>query len=36
MFNSCGTEEMTLRFTLRGVAATWAIDDVFIDPFKSW
>jgi len=31
-----GTESLTLRFTLRGVQTTWYIDDVFIDPFKSW
>jgi hypothetical protein len=36
LFNGNGTEELTLRFSLRGNAATWGIDDVFIDPFKSY
>ena len=31
-----GTELLTLRFTLRGTPTTWAIDDVYMDPFKSW
>jgi hypothetical protein len=31
-----GTEQLTLRFTLRGTQATWNIDDVYVDPFKSW
>ena len=31
-----GTEQLTLRFTLRGVQTTWYIDDIYIDPFKSW
>ena len=34
--SSSGTESLTLYFTLRGTQATWAIDDVYIDPFKSW
>ena len=29
-----GTQELTLRFTTRGTAATWAIDDVYVDPLK--
>jgi hypothetical protein len=36
MFGGNSTENLTLRFTLRGAAATWYIDDVFLDPFKSW
>jgi hypothetical protein len=35
-FGGAGTQELTLVFTLRGTRATWAIDDVYIDPFKSW
>jgi hypothetical protein len=31
-----GTEMLTLRFSLRGTQTTWAIDDIYIDPFKSW
>lgn len=31
-----GTEQLTLRFTLRGTQTTWGIDDVYVDPFKSW
>jgi hypothetical protein len=31
-----GTEYLTLRFSLRGTQATWNVDDVFVDPFKSW
>jgi hypothetical protein len=27
-------QELTLRFTTRGSAATWAIDDVYVDPLK--
>jgi hypothetical protein len=29
-------EELTLRFTTAGTPATWAVDDVYIDPFKSF
>jgi hypothetical protein len=36
MFGGNGTENLALRFTLRGTAATWYIDDVYVDPFKSW
>jgi hypothetical protein len=36
MFDANGTEELTLYFTLRGTRATWGIDDVYVDPFKSW
>jgi len=31
-----GTEELTLNFTTRGTAATWHIDDVYVDPYKSY
>lgn len=30
-----GTQNLTLRFTTRGTAAPWAIDDVYVDPFRS-
>jgi hypothetical protein len=30
-----GTQELTLKFSTRGTAATWSIDDVYVDPFKS-
>jgi hypothetical protein len=36
VFGGNGTENLTLRFTLRGAPATWYVDDVFVDPFKSW
>jgi hypothetical protein len=36
LLGGSGTEQLTLRFTTRGAAATWNIDDVFVDPFKSW
>ena len=36
LFGGAGTEQLTLRFTLRGTQTTWSIDDVFVDPFKSW
>jgi len=36
MFGGTGTENLALRFTTRGAPATWSIDDVYIDPFKSW
>ena len=29
-----GQQELTLRFTTLGTAATWYIDDVFVDPWK--
>ncbi len=35
-FGNGGTEDLTLRFTTRGAPATWWIDDVFVDPFKSY
>jgi hypothetical protein len=30
-----GTQNLTLTFTNTGAAATWNIDDVYVDPFKS-
>jgi hypothetical protein len=30
------TQELTLTFTTRGAAATWHIDDVYVDPYKSY
>ena len=36
MFGGGGTENLALRFTLRGAPATWYIDDIYVDPFKSW
>lgn len=35
-FSGDGFEELTLRFTLRGTPAIWGIDDVYVDPFKSY
>jgi hypothetical protein len=29
------TQDLTLTFTTQGTPATWNIDDVFVDPFKS-
>jgi hypothetical protein len=36
LLGGSGTEQLTLRFTLRGTQTTWGIDDVYVDPFKSW
>jgi len=30
-----GTQNLTLAFTTTGTKATWGIDDVYVDPFKS-
>jgi hypothetical protein len=30
-----GTQNVTLTFSAKGSAATWNIDDVFVDPFRS-
>ncbi len=30
-----GTQNVTLTFSAKGTAATWNIDDVFVDPFRS-
>jgi hypothetical protein len=34
LLGGTGTQELTLKFTTRGTAATWAIDDVYVDPWK--
>ncbi len=36
LLGGAGTEELTLRFTTRGTAATWSVDDVYVDPYKSY
>jgi hypothetical protein len=36
LLGGSGTQELTLVFTTRGAAATWFIDDIFVDPFKSY
>jgi hypothetical protein len=36
LLGTSGTQELTLTFSLRGTPATWNIDDVFIDPFRSY
>jgi hypothetical protein len=36
LLGGSGTEELTLQFTTRGTAATWSIDDVYVDPYKSY
>ncbi len=35
-FGSAGTQELTIRFSIRGTPATWVVDDVLIDPFRSY
>ncbi len=35
LLSGSGTQNLTLIFTTRGAPATWKIDDVFVDPFKS-
>lgn len=35
LLSGTGTQNLTLIFTTRGTPATWRIDDVFVDPFKS-
>ena len=30
-----GTQNLTLKFTPTGARATWSIDDVYVDPFRS-
>ena len=34
LLGGSGTQNLTLIFTTRGTAATWNIDDVFVDPFQ--
>jgi hypothetical protein len=36
MFGGNGVEELTITFSTRGASARWYVDDVYIDPFKSW
>ena len=36
MLGGSGTEQLTLKFSTRGTSAKWNVDDVFVDPFKSW
>jgi hypothetical protein len=36
LLGGSGTEQLTLKFTLRGTQTAWAVDDVLVDPFKSW
>jgi len=35
MFSDSGQQEITVVFTTAGNAATWQIDDVYVDPFRS-
>lgn len=36
VFNGSATEELTITLSTRGTAATWLVDDVTVDPFKSY
>jgi hypothetical protein len=36
LLGGSGTQELTLLFTTRGTSATWQIDDVYVDPYKSY
>jgi len=36
LLTGSGTQELTLRVSTRGTPATWSIDDVYVDPFKSY
>lgn len=36
LLGGSGTQELTLTFTTRGAGATWIVDDVYLDPFKSY
>ncbi len=36
VFGGNGTEELTFTFTTRGTTATWYLDDLYVDPFKSY
>lgn len=35
MFSDAGQQEITVVFTTVGNAATWQVDDVYVDPFRS-
>lgn len=34
-WSTIGTQELTFVFSTRGTSATWQIDDVYVDPFRS-
>jgi hypothetical protein len=36
LLGGSGSQELTLSFTTRGTPATWIIDDVYVDPYKSY
>lgn len=36
LLGGTGTQELTLTFSTRGSATTWYVDDVYVDPFKSY
>jgi hypothetical protein len=36
VFNGSSTEELTITLSTRGSAAAWLVDDVAVDPFKSY
>jgi hypothetical protein len=36
VFNGGSTEQLTITLSTRGSAATWYVDDVTVDPFKSY
>jgi len=36
MFGGTGTQNMFFRLTTRGAAATWYVDDLYVDPVKNW
>jgi hypothetical protein len=36
LLGGTGTQELTLTFSTRGAATTWYVDDVYVDPFKSY
>jgi hypothetical protein len=35
LLGGTGTQSLTLIFSTRGTPATWSIDDLYVDPFKS-
>ncbi len=36
LLGGSGTEQLTLRLSIRGTPTTWKVDDIYVDPFKSW
>ena len=36
LLGGAGIQDLTLTFSTRGTAATWIIDDVYVDPYKSY